>query len=83
MAQDIESMAKNVLKEQQKELEDYRKEDHIYLVTEDTNGRIYISDQTENMGYEVEEVDIPNDLRGKISEGTTLKYENGEYRIVF
>lgn len=78
----LESMVDKVLQEQTRELEDYRQEGHLYLVTEDTNGRIYLSDQTEKRGFEIEEVDFPNEFRNDISEGTMLKYENGSYQIV-
>lgn len=77
----LENMLNKVLEEQARELEDYRKQGHLYLVTEDTNGRIYLSDQTEKRGFEIEEVDFPNELRSKVSEGTMLKYENGSYQI--
>lgn len=81
VAEEIENMANKILEEQMKELKDYRREGHLYLVTEDTNGRIYLSDQTENRGYEIEEVDFPEESKSGITEGTMLKYENGNYQI--
>lgn len=78
----IENMARKILEEQKQELEDYRREGHIYLITEDTNGRIYLSDQTESRGFEIEEVDFPENLKNEAVEGTLLKYENSNYVII-
>lgn len=82
ITQKIEEMASRILEEQKQELEDYRREGHVYLITEDTNGRIYLSDQTEARGFEVEEVDFPESLKSEASEGTMLKYENGRYMVI-
>lgn len=81
VAEEIESMVEQILEEQASELKDYRREGHLYLVTEDTNGRIYLSDQTENRGYEIEEVDFPKGLKKDVSEGTILKYAGGTYQV--
>jgi len=81
ITKDLENMVSSVIQEQNHELEDYRREGHLYLVTEDTNGRIYLSDQTEKRGFEIEEVEFPNALRSEVAEGTILKYENGSYQI--
>lgn len=77
----IEGKMEEVLDKQKQELEDYRKEGHIYLVTEKTNNRIYLSDQTESRGFEIEEIGIPMEIKRNIFEGTLLKYENGRYNI--
>lgn len=82
VTQKIEEVASRILEEQKQELEDYRREGHVYLITEDTNGRIYLSDQTESRGFEIEEVDFPEGLKNEVAEGTMLKYENGRYMIV-
>lgn len=82
VAEEIENMAGKILEEQMEELKDYRREGHLYLVTGDTNGRIYLSDQTEKRGYEIEEVDFTEELKSEVAEGTILKYEDGSYHIL-
>lgn len=82
VAEEIENMAGKILEEQMEELKDYRREGHLYLVTGDTNGRIYLSDQTEKRGYEIEEVDFTEELKSEVAEGTILKYEDGSYYIL-
>lgn len=72
----IEGKMEEVLDKQKQELEDYRKEGHIYLVTEKTNNRIYLSDQTESRGFEIEEIGIPMEIKRNIFEGTLLKYKS-------
>ena len=79
--EEIENMTGKILEEQMEELKDYRREGHLYLVTGDTNGRIYLSDQTEKRGYEIEEVDFPKELKEEAVEGTILKYEGGSYHV--
>lgn len=81
VAEELKNMAGKILEEQMEELKDYRREGHLYLVTGDTNGRIYLSDQAEKRGYEIEEVDFPEELKSEVAEGTMLKYENGSYQI--
>lgn len=81
VAEELKDMAGKILEEQMEELKDYRREGHLYLVTGDTNGRIYLSDQAEKRGYEIEEVDFPEELKSEVAEGTMLKYENGSYQI--
>lgn len=82
ITQKIEDVASRILEEQKQELENYRREGHVYLITEDTNGRIYLSDQTEARGFEVEEVDFPESLKNEVAEGTMLRYENSRYIII-
>ena len=57
---------------------EYRKEGHLYLVTEDRNDKIYLWDYTQKAEDEIEE-DLPEDLRGIATEGAMLKFENGKY----
>lgn len=77
----INQLTERIIKEQNEEIEDYRKEGHIYLITEDTNGRIFLSDQTQSRGFEIEEVDFPKELKDEIVEGDTVIYKNGSYKI--
>lgn len=77
----IEENANQILDEQDAKLQAYRQEGHLYTITEDMNGRIFLWDLTEKPETEIEEVDFPNELRASVSEGTTLLYENGRYTI--
>ncbi len=77
---EIIQMANNVLEMQDKQLDDFRKEDNLYMVEEDRNDRIYltnISDKSDNIV--LEEVDFPKELLDKATEGTVFQYKNGEY----
>jgi len=77
----IEENANQILDEQDAKLQAYRQEGHLYTITEDMNGRIFLWDLTEKPETEIEEIDFPNELRASVSEGTTLLYENGRYTI--
>lgn len=58
-----------------------RKEGHIYLVTEDRKGKIYLWDYTEKAEFEFEETEFPEDLINEATEGTMFKYEKGTYEL--
>lgn len=77
----INNDAKNLIEEQNQKLADYRKEGHIYLVTEDTNNRIYLYDTTSNPEFEVEEIDFPEELKSVATEGRMFIYTNGSYEL--
>lgn len=76
---EILKMTNRVLKNQNENLEKYRKEGHLYMVEEDVNHRIYLVDLTSKCGYVFEEVDFPKDLVKQATEGAVFKYENGTY----
>ncbi len=77
----ITNMANEVLDEQNKILEEYRKEGHLYRVSENINGSVFLWDITDEPKMEVEEVDFPEDLLDKAIEGTIFEYVNGEYKL--
>ena len=77
----IQEMAEEIIENQNKKLEGFRKENHLYVVEEDRNDRVYLKDITLNSGLILEEVDFPKELIGQATEGTTVKYVNGEYKI--
>jgi len=60
-------------------LEENRKEGHLYLVTEDRNGIVYLWDFTEKAKEEFEETELPEDLIEVAKEGAMLQYMNGKY----
>ena len=74
--------AKEVIERQNKQIEDYKKEGHTYLVTEDTNGRVFLWDSTEKPKKEIEDVYFPEELKDKAKEGNKFLYQNGTYVYV-
>lgn len=63
------------------ELQNYRKEGHLYLVTEDRNSEIYLSDFTEKSKIEFKEEITDKELLDIAKEGTMLQYKNGKYEL--
>ena len=63
------------------ELENYRKEGHLYLVTEDRKNKIYLNDFTEKSKVEFKETNLPEEILKDAKEGTMLEYKNGKYEI--
>jgi hypothetical protein len=77
----LENKANQILEEQDQELEEYRKEGHLYFVEENRNDRIYITDITEKSDYSVEEPEIADELKKRATEGTVIQYKNGAYEF--
>ena len=67
------------LDEENKNLQNHRKEGHLYLVTEDRNGEIYLWDFTDKPKYEFKETISSEELLSIAKEGAMLQYKNGEY----
>lgn len=63
------------------DLQNYRKEGHLYLVTEDRNNEIYLCDFTEKSKIEFKEKIIGEDLLNVAKEGAMLQYKNGKYEL--
>ena len=63
------------------ELENYRKEGHLYLVTEDRNNEIYLNDFTEKSKVKFKETNLPEEILKDAKEGTMLQYKNGKYEV--
>lgn len=63
------------------DLQSYRKEGHIYLVTEDRNNEIYLSDFTLKSKIEFKEQITDKELLNIAKEGTMLQYKNGKYEL--
>lgn len=60
-------------------LKENRKEGHLYLVTEDRMGEIYLWDFTDKPKHEFKEVISSEDLLQVAKEGAMLQYKNGKY----
>ncbi len=63
------------------ELQYYRKEGHLYLVTEDRMNEIYLSDFTEKSKIEFKEKITDKELLKIAKEGAMLQYKNGKYEL--
>lgn len=67
--------------EKEQKMQEYRKEGHLYLVTEDRNNEIYLWDFTEKSKNEFKETILSNDLLKVAKEGAMLQYKNGTYEL--
>lgn len=76
---EIKEKAEQIIAEQNQKIEEYKKEGHTYLVTEDTNGRIFLWDSTEEPKYEIEDIYFPEELKDIAKEGNSFLYQNGTY----
>lgn len=76
---------KNFLNELEEHLEknnNYRIENHLYMVEEDRNGKVFLTDITNGKaGLVFEEKDFPQKLINQATEGTVFQYKNGEYHF--
>lgn len=79
LQEEITNMAKEIINKQNVNLEKYRKEGHLYVVTEELGNNRFLCDLTEKSKIEFEEVNIPKDLLNKATEGIVLKYINEKY----
>ena len=79
LKEEIMNMAKEIIDKQNAKLDSYRKEGHLYLVSEELGNNRFLWDLTDAPKFEFEEVDIPKDLLDRATEGTVLKYSNGTY----
>ena len=72
------------IEEQEKlkmEYNENRKEGHLYLVTEDRQGQVYLWDFTEKAETEFLEKDLPQEILQFATEGAMLQFENGTYKL--
>lgn len=79
LQEEIKNVAKEVIDKQNINLEKFRKEGHLYLVTEEIGDNRFLWDLTEKNKNEFEEVNISKELLNKATEGAVLKYTNGAY----
>ncbi len=79
LQEEITNMAKEMINQQNVNLEKHRKEGHLYKVTEELGNNRFLQDLTEKTKTEFEEVEFSKDLLSKATEGMVLKYTNGRY----
>ncbi len=75
----IKSMAEEIIDKQNTKLDSYRKEGHLYMVSEELGNNLFLWDLTDAPEIEFEEVNIPKGLLDKVEQGSVLKYTNGTY----
>ena len=75
------NMQNERIEDKRKIVQEYRKEGHIYLVTEDRGKKIYLWDYTDKPDFEIEEFELPKEILEVAHEGAMLKYENGKYTL--
>ena len=78
--QDLSESLENKNKQNQ-ELQEDRKEGHLYLVTEDRNGEVYLWDFTEKPEHEFKEVFTSKELIDVAKEGAMLQFKDGKYEL--
>ena len=78
--QDLSESLENKNKQNQ-ELQEDRKEGHLYLVTEDRNGEVYLWDFTDKPENEFKEVITSEELLKVAKEGAMLQYKDGKYEL--
>lgn len=79
ISEKIRNRANIIIENQNKKIEEYKKEGHIYLVTEDINGKVFLWDSTEKPKYEIEDINFPENLKNIAKEGNSFRYQNGTY----
>ena len=79
LQKEIKNMAEEIIDKQNEKLDTYRKEGHLYMVSEELGNNRFLYDLTDAPGFEFEEVHIPKDLLDVATEGSVLKYTNGTY----
>lgn len=67
--------------ENNQEINQNRKEGHLYLVTEDRNGEVYLWDFTEKPEHEFKEVFTSKELIDVAKEGGMLQFKDGKYEL--
>ena len=63
------------------DVKEYRKEGHLYFVTEDRNNEIYLWDFTDKPKHEFKEAITSDELLKVAKEGAMLQYKNGKYEL--
>lgn len=83
VGQEINSMIKGKIKEQNEYLETSRIEGHRYQVDEKYSGRMWLYDLDKNVNGEmegIEEIDFPKDLYEIAKKGNVFVYKDGKYK---
>ena len=79
LQKEIKIMAKEIIDKQNAKIDSYRKDGHLYMVSEELGNNRFLYDLTDAPDFEFEEVNIPKKLLDRATEGSVLKYTNGTY----
>lgn len=79
--QELGEMKNRLLKEQDNRLNTQRVEGHIYKFVEKTGDSAWLIDETNYTGEVFQEIDFPNELLDKATQGDFFQYANGEYHV--
>lgn len=79
LKKEIINMAEEIIDKQNVKLDSYRKEGHLFMVSEELGDNRFLWDLTDAPEFEFEEVDISKKLLEKASQGAVLKYTKGTY----
>ena len=85
VAEEMSDLLQKIIDDQKNEIRKKRIDNHIYLVVEKAEDRIWIYDITNkesNESEEIEEIYISEEFLNKIKEGDKIVYNNGEYRLI-
>ena len=77
----MQELSESLENNQAQEVQKNRKEGHLYLVTEDRNGEVYLWDFTDKPEHEFKEVITSDELLEVAKEGAMLQYKNGKYEL--
>ena len=80
---EITSMIKDKIIEQNEYLVNHRLEGHVYEVGEKSDGRVWLYDLNNTNGESegFEEVEFPTELYNRVSEDDRVVFKDGEYQI--
>lgn len=76
----LDEKTNQLIQEQNEYLKGFRKEGHIYEVSEIGEDRLWLFDLTENSGEEIEEIEIGLEILDSIKPEDKLIYEDGVYK---
>ena len=77
----LENSASNQSESNEIQINENRKEGHLYLVTEDRGNEIYLWDFTDKPKKEFKEIITSEELITVAKEGAMLQYKNGKYQL--
>ena len=78
---EVEAMVNKLVIQQEKELTEKRKENHLYEVIEKAGDRVWLMDKSDNTGECFEEIIFTKENLEALVEGEIIKYENGKYKV--
>ena len=85
VTEEMSELLQKIIDDQKKEIRKKRIENHIYLINEKAEDRIWIYDITDsnnNESEEIEEIYISKEFLEKVKEGDKIVYKNGEYILI-